>query len=104
MDGIRAWGLRIVAGVLILSGVLALASAASTGQVQIPMRSGRGALHLAGMGAVGISLFILGCGGIALLSSFPRTHQPRGLQTVATSLLIVGGLLAGLQFVLSAVA
>ena len=103
MDGIRAWGLRIVAGVLILSGLLALASVSSTGQVQIQLRSAR-SLYFAGMGAVGISLFILGCGGIVLLSSFPKAHQPRALQAVATSLLIVGGLLAGLQYVLSAVA
>jgi hypothetical protein len=104
MDGIRTWGLRIVAAVLVLSGALALASALSTGQVQIQLRAGRRAFYLAGMGAVGISLFILGCGGVAFLSSFPRTQKPGWLQFITTSLLIVGGLLAGVQYVLSVAA
>ena len=102
MDGIRTWGLRIVAGVLALSGVLALISSLSIGEAQL--RVGRRMVHLAGMGAVGISLFILGCAGVAFLSSFAPLQKPRGVQFVTTSLLIVGGLLAGLQYVFSAVA
>ena len=102
MDEIRTWGLRIVAGVLALSGVLALISSLSIGEVQL--RAGRRVVHLAGMGAVGISLFILGCAGVAFLSSFTGAQKPRGLQLVATSLLIVGGLLAGVQYVFSVVA
>ena len=102
MDGIRAWGLRSVAAVLVLSGALALTSALVTGQVQIQLRAGRGTLHLAGMSAVGIALFILGCGGIVLSSSYQGAQKPRVLQFVATALLIVGGLLAGLQYVVGA--
>jgi hypothetical protein len=104
MDAIRAWGLRVVAGVLVLSGALALASALTTGGAQIQLRAGRGAFHLAGMGAVGIALFILGCGGIVLLSSYQGAQRPRVLHFVATALLIVGGLLAGLQCVFGAAA
>ena len=104
MDGIRAWGLRIVAAVLALSGALALISAVSTNEVHLRLRAGREAMHLFGMGAFGVSLFILGCGGVVLLSSFPAPQRPRWLHFMATTLLIAGGLLAGLQYVLRAAA
>ena len=99
MDGIRAWGLRIVASVLAVGGVLAFVSAVSTGRVQFQYRQGRSAIQLAGFGAIGVSLFIVGVGAIAFLSSFPPERAPRGLRSAAIALLIAGGLLAGFQFI-----
>lgn len=104
MDGIRAWGLRIVAGVLVVSGVLALAAAASTNEVHLRLRAGRGAIRLLGMSAVGVSLFMIGCGGFVLLTSLPEPQRPAWLRYAATALLIAGGVLAGIHYVLTATA
>jgi hypothetical protein len=98
VDAIRTVGLRLVAGVFVLSGCLALGSFVSTGQLKYRLRQGGGLTHLDGIGALGFALLLMGCGTVALLVTIPAGSGRHRLQVVAMALLIIGGVLMAIEY------
>jgi hypothetical protein len=103
LDKVAVWGLRLVAAVIFVSGLLALASIATTGRIGIsPTGRGHGVTTYSGAHALGIALLILGIGGAALYASVPPPVRRSWWRISAFVVVAIGALIIGTSMLLGA--
>jgi uncharacterized BrkB/YihY/UPF0761 family membrane protein len=96
LEKIAVWGLRLVAAVIFLSGLIALASVATSNSIHIHSTSrGHNTFTFTGFGAIGMALVILGVGSAALYLSAPPRVRRNWWRTSAFGLVLCGAIAMG---------
>ena len=96
LEKIAVWGLRLIAVIIFLSGLIALASVATSNSVHVHATGrGHGTFTFTGFAAVGVALVILGVGWAALYLSAPPRVRRNWWRTSALGLVLCGAIALG---------
>ena len=90
MNAIRNWGLRVIAGLLVVFAVLAAISVAETGRVHL--RAARRSVQYSGLAAIAVPVLLFGCAVLLAIASSPRPSTSARLRVLASAFLVWVGL------------